>query len=89
MIPSRVQLSNRDKLILRKQALKMKNRPVLAVGDVLSPVPFFCILFEVGVYGISIRLLNMILGIQSFNVLFIDCENLNMESCCQQGKITS
>ncbi|CAL1391980.1 unnamed protein product [Linum trigynum] len=33
MLPSsRVQLSNRDRLILRKQALKMKNRPVLSVG---------------------------------------------------------
>ncbi|CAN1153336.1 CRM-domain containing factor CFM2, chloroplastic [Linum perenne] len=32
MMPSRVQLSNRDRLILRKQALKMKNRPVLSVG---------------------------------------------------------
>ncbi|KAJ6775864.1 CRM-DOMAIN CONTAINING FACTOR CFM2 CHLOROPLASTIC [Salix koriyanagi] len=31
--PSRVVcLSNRDRLLLRKQALKMKNRPVLAVG---------------------------------------------------------
>lgn len=28
-----VYLSNRDRLLLRKQALKMKKRPVLAVGD--------------------------------------------------------
>lgn len=26
-------LSNRERLILRKQALKMRNRPVLAVGN--------------------------------------------------------
>ncbi|CAI0455528.1 unnamed protein product [Linum tenue] len=41
MMPSsRVQLSNRDRLILRKQALKMKNRPVLSVGksNILSGV---------------------------------------------------
>lgn len=28
-----IQLSNRDRLLLRKQALRMKKRPVLAVGD--------------------------------------------------------
>ena len=28
-------LSNKDRLLLRKQALKMKKRPVLAVGDYL------------------------------------------------------
>lgn len=28
-----VQLSNRDRLLLRKQALRMRKRPVLAVGD--------------------------------------------------------
>ncbi|XP_037491729.1 CRM-domain containing factor CFM2, chloroplastic [Jatropha curcas] len=30
--PKVIHLSNRDRLMLRKQALKMKNRPVLAVG---------------------------------------------------------
>ena len=31
------QLSNRERLLLRKQALKMKKRPVLAVGNIFSP----------------------------------------------------
>lgn len=31
-----VQLSNKERLILRKQALKMKKRPVLAVGNSIS-----------------------------------------------------
>ncbi|KAJ8775041.1 hypothetical protein K2173_020045 [Erythroxylum novogranatense] len=34
-MPSRVQLSNKDRLLLRKQALKMKKRPVLA-GRIIS-----------------------------------------------------
>jgi hypothetical protein len=33
-------LSNRERLMLRKQALKMKKRPVLAVGKSLSPIQF-------------------------------------------------
>ncbi|KAF7129098.1 hypothetical protein RHSIM_Rhsim10G0028200 [Rhododendron simsii] len=32
-----VWLSNRDRLLLRKQALKMKKRPVLAVGNFFAP----------------------------------------------------
>lgn len=31
-----VHLSNGERLLLRKQALKMKKRPVLAVGNVIS-----------------------------------------------------
>lgn len=38
-------LSNRDRLLLRKQALKMKNRPVLAVGDILFLSSHFLIFF--------------------------------------------
>lgn len=33
-------LSNRERLILRKQALKMKKRPVLAVGN-----PYFLLIY--------------------------------------------
>ncbi|KAF3632823.1 putative metalloendoproteinase 1-like [Capsicum annuum] len=32
MSPKKIQLSNRERLLLRKQALKMKKQPVLAVG---------------------------------------------------------
>lgn len=32
-----VWLSNRERLLLRKQALKMKMRPVLAVGNFFAP----------------------------------------------------
>ena len=46
-------LSNRERLLLRKQALKMRKRPVLAVGNIVphgfnTPPPFFflCILPE-------------------------------------------
>jgi hypothetical protein len=36
-MPSRaLHLSNKERLLLRKQALKMKKRPVLAVGNLLS-----------------------------------------------------
>lgn len=48
-LPSRsVYLSNRERLLLRKQALKMKKRPVLSVGIVfgfifLLPILFACL----------------------------------------------
>lgn len=36
-MPSRIiPLSNRERLVLRKQALKMRKRPVLAVGNLYS-----------------------------------------------------
>lgn len=42
-MPSKViHLSNRDRLMLRKQALKMKKRPVLAVGIFASPWVALC-----------------------------------------------
>lgn len=40
-MPSRpVHLSNSERLLLRKQALKMKKRPVLAVGNFISILCF-------------------------------------------------
>lgn len=45
-MPSRaVHLSNSERLLLRKQALKMKKRPVLAIGNFISTVfqfPSYC-----------------------------------------------
>lgn len=32
-------LSNQERLVLRKQALKMKKRPVLSIGIFVDPVP--------------------------------------------------
>lgn len=40
-----IQLSNRDRLLLRKQALRMKKRPVLAVGDFNSLFHTSCLHF--------------------------------------------
>jgi len=32
-------LSNQERLVLRKQALKMKKRPVLSIGIFVDPIP--------------------------------------------------
>ena len=43
-MPSRaLQLSNKERLLLRRQALKVKNRPVLAVGNCTCPFTGFII----------------------------------------------
>lgn len=46
MPPKKVHLSNRERLLLRKQALKMKQQPVLAVGNMstsfIVSVCYYC-----------------------------------------------
>lgn len=58
-LPSRsVFLSNRERLLLRKQALQMKKRPVLAIGIVFSFIFFMATMYALCCLDTSVYLLS-------------------------------
>lgn len=90
-----IQLSNRDRLLLRRQALRMKKRPVLAVGDfktllylLFTPFAIFSATL-IGSWFDYFLAINCNLGNLSFLLcllLLLNREKQYCHRCCKSNK---